>query len=301
MEEKTSFRNKHVSKKKTKEQPDYFLFVTLSQCLICAFVFVLLLLLSRGESARAVGLRSDFQLMLSRQLQMQDVIDTVGTIRNYFLPQEGVAAVMAQPDEVTTLPETVPAETVVPDEEALEQTQPTTEPTQTVATQSLRTAGSAVQKSAAKNVGDSVPKKKKTVVSASSVSVPITRPVDGGRYSSYYGYRNNPITHQYALHTGLDIAVPEGTEIRAAYGGTVRQVGEDSRSGKYVTITHDDGYETFYCHCSKTAVREGTFVNAGDVIACVGSTGWATGPHLHFEIRKNGEKIDPLTMLEHDV
>ena len=130
--------------------------------------------------------------------------------------------------------------------------------------------------------------------------MPITRPVEGGRYSSYFGYRNNPITHQYAFHTGVDIAVPLGTKIRAAYGGTVRQVGEDDRSGKYVTITHDDGYETFYCHCSEILVPRGTVVRAGEAVACVGSTGWSTGPHLHFEIRKNGTKLDPLQILEHD-
>ena len=130
--------------------------------------------------------------------------------------------------------------------------------------------------------------------------MPITRPVEGGRYSSYFGYRNNPITHKYAFHTGLDIAVPTGTAIRAAYGGTVRLVGEDGRSGKYVTISHDDGYETFYCHCSETLVTEGTVVRAGEAVAKVGATGWATGPHLHFEIRKNGTKLDPLQILERD-
>ncbi len=300
MEEKTSFRKQSARHKQSKDKPDYYLFVTLSQCAVCALVFVLLLLFSRGDSARAEGLRGDWQLLLNRQLSMQDVTETVGAIRNYFLPQTGTVAVMAQPDGETTLPDEEEKESTSLIEEALEQTEAATEPTQPITTQSLQSSALVAKNNTAKPVKDSPVKQKKTVTSASSVTVPITRPVEGGRYSSYYGYRNNPITHRYALHSGLDIAVPEGTDIRAAYGGTVRQVGEDSRSGKYVTVTHDDGYETFYCHCSKTLVREGTFVNAGDVIALVGSTGWATGPHLHFEIRKNGTKIDPLQMLEHD-
>jgi len=196
----------------------------------------------------------------------------------------------AEPKEAE--PTAAQAETTAP--ATADETQPlTTKPLQkTPEKTTLSAAGGSDQsaKTAAKN----------TSFSPSAVTVPITRPVAGGRYSSYFGYRNNPITHQYAFHTGLDIAVAAGTAIRAAYGGKVRLVGEDSRSGKYVTISHDDGYETFYCHCSETLVTEGTVVRAGEAVAKVGSTGWATGPHLHFEIRKNGTKLDPLQILERD-
>ena len=88
--------------------------------------------------------------------------------------------------------------------------------------------------------------------------------------------------------------------VRVMKGAPERLVGEDGRSGKYVTISHDAGYETFYCHCSETLVTEGTVVRAGEAVAKVGATGWATGPHLHFEIRKNGTKLDPLQILERD-
>ena len=126
----------------------------------------------------------------------------------------------------------------------------------------------------------------------------ILRPVEGGRYSSRFGYRINPISGEYALHTGLDIAVPEGSRIRAALNGTVRKTGEDSHSGKYIFLTHSDGTETFYCHCSEILAQPGAVIRRGETIALVGSTGWATGPHVHFEIRKNGESIDPLPYLE---
>ena len=283
--------------KKQNDNPDYCLFVTLVQYALCAMVFLFLLFLSRGDSDRANGLRSDFSLMMTRQLQMEDVSAAASALRDYFTPAAGTVAVMAQPDESTTVPAETQKETTTQLHETTAQTEETTEP---ATTQPLEKETAPAKTNAKKSAGtDAV--KTAAAVSASPAHTSITRPVEGGRYSSYYGYRNNPITHQYALHTGLDIAVPQGTEIRAAYGGTVRLVGEDSRSGKYVTITHEDGYETFYCHCSKTLVKEGSTVDAGDVVACVGSTGWATGPHLHFEIRKDGARLDPLQALEHDV
>lgn len=295
--EETRRAGQSSQRKKKNDSPDYCLFVTLVQCALCALVLALLLLLSRGDSDRANGLRSDFSLLMTRQLQMEDVAAAASAVRDYFTPAAGSVAVMAQPDESTTGPDETQTETTAQATETKEQTEETTAP---VSTQELETE-TAIAKTDARKSAKTAAVKTAAAVSASPEKTSITRPVEGGRYSSYFGYRNNPITHQYALHTGLDIAVPQGTEIRAAYGGTVRLVGEDSRSGKYVTITHEDGYETFYCHCSKTLVKQGSTVAAGDVVACVGSTGWATGPHLHFEIRKDGERLDPLQLLEHDV
>ena len=301
MEERSTARKK---RRAPQEKRDYVFFVTLSQLLGCALVFLLLLALSRGDSARAQGLRQDYALLLSRQLQMQDVGETVAAVRDFFLPGSGSAAVTAQPDDMTgqTPEKSEPDETA----SATDPSETTEEPTQAVAAKALQTSAAAEKpETKSLSVGGEdaagTQEKKSTSLSPSAVTVPITRPVEGGRYSSYFGYRNNPITHQYAFHTGLDIAVPLGTKIRAAYGGTVRQVGEDERSGKYVTLSHDDGYETFYCHCSEILVTRGTVVRAGEAVACVGSTGWSTGPHLHFEIRKNGTRLDPLQILEHDV
>ena len=292
--------------RETQEKRDFVCFVTLMQLLFCGLVFLLLLVLSRGDSPRAQGLRQDYALFLSRQLQMQDVSETVAAVRGYFLPQSDTTAVSAQPEQTTPSAEQEDAGDVekADAQDHFETTAAQDEPTEAVSAKALKTAASKEQKTKTLSAGgsDAAPAqtKKTAALSPSAVTVPITRPVEGGRYSSYFGYRNNPITHQNAFHTGLDIAVPLGTKIRAAYGGTVRQVGEDSRSGKYVTITHDDGYETFYCHCSEILVPNGTVVRAGEAVACVGSTGWSTGPHLHFEIRKNGTRLDPLRILEHD-
>ena len=132
------------------------------------------------------------------------------------------------------------------------------------------------------------------------VTTPAVIPVEGGRFTSYFGYRDNPITGEFSFHTGLDIAAPHGTKIRAAYPGTVSAVGEDDRSGKYIFLTHEDGFVTFYCHCSEIVACEGAVIRQGETIAKVGSTGWSTGPHLHFEIRKNNIRYNPLCILVND-
>lgn len=129
---------------------------------------------------------------------------------------------------------------------------------------------------------------------------PAIEPIEKGRYTSYFGYRINPITKEFSFHTGLDIAAPEGTKIRAAYSGKVTKVSEDSRAGKYVFVTHDNGFVTFYCHCSEILAEVGTNIRRGETIAKVGSTGWSTGPHLHFEVRKDNIRYNPLFILEHD-
>ena len=301
-ETRQAARKAPQKKQQTEKTRDWFLFVTLSQCLSCALVLALLAAFAHGDSARANGLRADYRLLLSRQLQMEDVSGAVDVLRELWTPQTDTAAVMAQPDEeTTTATESLPAETSTtapaPATDAAEEAD-VSDPQPVTAKQLQVTQKPAAAAGGSDQTGNAAAKN--TSFSPSAVTVPITRPVAGGRYSSYFGYRNNPITHQYAFHTGLDIAVPTGTAIRAAYGGTVRLVGEDSRSGKYVTISHDDGYETFYCHCSETLVTEGTVVRAGEAVAKVGSTGWATGPHLHFEIRKDGTKLDPLQILERD-
>ena len=125
-------------------------------------------------------------------------------------------------------------------------------------------------------------------------------PVENGRYTSYFGYRTNPITGKWSFHTGLDIAAAEGTKIRCVLPGTVTRIDEDSRAGKYIFITHSDGFQTFYCHCSEIVAEVGMKLNKGETIALVGSTGWSTGPHLHFEVRKDNIRLNPLTALSYD-
>ncbi len=130
-----------------------------------------------------------------------------------------------------------------------------------------------------------------------ALGVNLIRPISG-TISSRFGSRGS------GKHTGLDIAAPYGTPIKAAASGTVTysDAMRDSRGryrsyGELMIITHSNGVQTYYGHCSKRYVSAGTYVNQGDVIGAVGSTGNSTGNHLHFEIRINGVAYNPQNYL----
>lgn len=110
-----------------------------------------------------------------------------------------------------------------------------------------------------------------------------------------YGYRTHPVTGKYKLHTGIDLRASTGTKVYAANGGTVTTSGYSSAWGNYIIINHGGGYTTLYAHLSRRNVSKGAKVKQGDVIGLSGNTGYSTGPHLHFEINKNGSSYDPLT------
>jgi len=118
------------------------------------------------------------------------------------------------------------------------------------------------------------------------------------RWSSPYGWRADPFTGVQSFHTGTDLACPEGTPIYASMGGTVSDVGTTRIYGNYIIINHGNGYQTLYAHMSKTIAKKGQWVSQGSKIGLVGSTGYSTGPHLHFMVYKNGNRIDPMTVLK---
>lgn len=98
-------------------------------------------------------------------------------------------------------------------------------------------------------------------------------------------------------HAGLDLAVPVGSDVRASGGGRVKVTATDSSYGLYILLEHPDGYESMYGHLSRVVVAQGATVNAGQVIGLSGNSGRSTAPHLHFEIRRAGQSIDPLTLV----
>ena len=119
------------------------------------------------------------------------------------------------------------------------------------------------------------------------------RPVDG-TLSSPFGYREHPVEGEGRFHYGVDLAAEEGTEIRCFADGTVKAVGESSSYGKYCIVDHAGGCSTLYAHCSAITVSSGEAVSLGEPIARVGETGLATGPHLHFELQRDGVYCNPI-------
>ncbi len=135
-----------------------------------------------------------------------------------------------------------------------------------------------------------------TTFSPYYISSRICTPVSG-KISSPFGYRINPVTKSFSFHSGLDISADAGEQIKAAYYGKVSRVSYDDISGNYIELTHSDGLVTRYLHCSEIIAEEGMVVRQGETIALVGSTGRSTGPHLHFVIEIDGEKVNPAYVL----
>lgn len=117
------------------------------------------------------------------------------------------------------------------------------------------------------------------------------------RLSSHYGWRADPFTGVRSYHSGVDMACPQGTPIYAAMGGKVITAGWSNVFGNYVIVDHQNGYQSLYGHMSKRIARKGQIVNQGDRLGLVGSTGYSTGPHLHFTVYKRGKLTDPMVLL----
>lgn len=120
----------------------------------------------------------------------------------------------------------------------------------------------------------------------------------GGVVTSTFGLRRHPITGRRSMHKGIDIAARHGADIVAMADGLVIFSGRKNGYGKIVEIRHPDGLETCYAHNARNLVSEGELVTKGQVIAKLGSTGRSTGPHVHFEVRRNGQAIDPMRFLD---
>jgi murein DD-endopeptidase MepM/ murein hydrolase activator NlpD len=136
-------------------------------------------------------------------------------------------------------------------------------------------------------------------------SIPAIQPVankDLTRVASGYGWRIHPIYKTQKLHTGMDFTAPVGTEIYSTGTGVVSKVEREGRGyGNNVVIDHGYGYETLYAHMSKFNVRPGQKVNRGDLIGFVGNSGTSTGPHLHYEVRRNSNPVNPVNYYFNDL
>lgn len=121
--------------------------------------------------------------------------------------------------------------------------------------------------------------------------------IDGVKISSGFGMRMHPIKKEQMMHNAVDIKAPERTPVFTTADGLVRKVKQNHTEGKgygrYIIIDHEDGYSTLYAQLSGYNVKEGAVVKQGDIIGYVGSSGVSTGPHLHYEVMKDGENVNP--------
>jgi len=135
--------------------------------------------------------------------------------------------------------------------------------------------------------------------------IPAIQPVNNKnlkRLSSYYGYRTDPIYKVRKFHPGIDFSAPTGTEIYSTGNGVVKEIKKSRRGyGNRLVVDHGYGYETMYAHLHEFKVRKGQKVTRGQLIATVGNTGKSTAPHLHYEIRKNGKRVNPIYYFFNDL
>jgi len=120
-----------------------------------------------------------------------------------------------------------------------------------------------------------------------------TSPLADSRITSPFGYRQNPFSGGMSFHPGVDLRASINTPVTAARDGVVKETGTLEIYGHFIIIDHDGGYQSVYAHLNEVLVTPGQKVSAGDRIALSGNSGISTGPHLHFEIRRNGKPVDP--------
>jgi murein DD-endopeptidase MepM/ murein hydrolase activator NlpD len=140
--------------------------------------------------------------------------------------------------------------------------------------------------------------KKLDRVEQGTIAIPSSMPVSGTNLTSGYGVRSDPFRGRAAMHAGIDLAGPVGTQIRATADGYVQRSEWVSGYGNLVELSHGRGIQTRYGHLSKSLVRPGQRVKRGDLIALMGSTGRSTGSHLHYEVRIDGKAVNPTPFMQ---
>lgn len=292
-------RRKEIKKETKKEDPLFF--ITVVQSVLCVILGAVIFFMWRGGGEAADNLKSDFNLLMSYNMAESDIskqiaayFKTPGDFLPAFAPgkAETTSVSMEEAREMTAEEETTNASEEKATEEKAASVENSTEINESEEEVTEKNANQGGEDIAVFRAADN------TSFAPVETTCAIVAPVNSNKYTSAFGYRINPITGEKSFHTGLDIAAPAGSKIVSVYNGKVRKVGEDDRSGKYIFITHSDGFESFYCHCSEILAEEGAIIRQGETIALVGSTGWSTGPHLHFEIRKNSVRLNPMWLLE---
>ncbi len=255
--EKDTVRKRHRAGEEKRESKDSMLTVMIVQTVVCAAVIIASLLIMKSGGKLFEDLKSELSYIMGKDITIGEAAEAFKEFREFIFS--------ADPDEET--------------DEMPYEAESDTEPT---------FYGAGASSAAAVPANSSV--------SPFTVTVKAACPVKG-RITSRYGFRIDPFTEKIGFHSGLDIGADEGENIAAAFYGKVAETGTDDEYGNYVIISHRDGFSALYAHCSVVYVEKDTVVRAGETIAAVGSTGLSTGPHLHFEIRRDGVRYNPIFVL----
>lgn len=290
---KRRVRAKEKSGPKTKT--DYLIRLILLQTALCALFVAGVFIVSRASPAAYARMKEDYGKIMRENMSAGDFAERLKEAAEFVFkpvrPTLPAASGAAERETADAAPRPEPEENI----ETGEEREPSTFEAMSDETGEIVAIGEIT------GAGGEDMEKREAAKGASFapyyVSVPPVPPVKNARITSRFGYRTNPISGDYGFHTGLDLAVPEGTPVAAAYYGRVEKTGESDVWGKYVLMKHSENFGTFYCHLSTIYADEGAIIRRGETIGLAGSTGWSTGPHLHFEVRINGIRVNPEPLL----
>lgn len=266
---------------KRQRKNDDFLKLTVLQLAVCALLFAVIFLAMKTNGSLFARLKAEFSALTAKDCNLNEIT---------FFPFSGeedaaVSAAQAEPEDTQA------------ENEARDEAQAADAPVNETKGEPPTTDAAAGETGTGGEDITGVRELKLVSFRCYAVGDTPVLPV-AGRVTSEFGERVHPIYGTVSFHSGKDLAAPEGTPIYAALDGEVESAGIGEMSGNYVKLRHAGGLETLYCHCSRLNVEAGVKVRKGDVIAFVGQTGLATGPHLHFEVHIDGVKHDPDYLLE---
>ncbi len=268
---------KSISSPKTKT--DYLIRLILLQCVLCILIVSGVFIASKISPASFEKMKADFAGIMQKNMTAGEMLEQVKNVADYVSAPVDSLPVMGKNIE-TTEGYSVDYVEVTSDETG-----------ETVAVGEIVTEGAG---------GGDMEKQeaaKGTSFAPYFISVDPVLPVKNARITSKFGYRTNPVSGNYGFHTGIDLAAAEGTPVAASFYGKIIETGESDVWGKYILMEHSDNLQTYYCHLSEIYVSEGAIIRQGETIGLVGSTGWSTGSHLHFEVRINGVRVNPEKLL----
>ena len=257
-QEKDTVRKRHRVGEENKKNDDSMLTVMIVQTIVCAAVILVSLLIMKNGGELFENLKSELSYIMGKDITISEAAQAFKEFRDFIFPEEET------------------------------QTENGGNPEETESDTEAQITGAGGESTAVIPSNSSVAPFTVTVKAVCPVKGTITSP---------YGFRKDPFTGKPGFHSGLDIGAPEGENIAAAFYGKVIKTGTDDEYGNYVIISHCDGFSTLYALCSEVYVKENTVIRAGETIAAVGSTGLSTGPHLHFEIRRDGVRYNPSFVL----